>query len=298
MKLSSGPAGPSGEAGVNSNILNINSNVSGVNSTLLNINSTLNNSTLKINSTLNINSTLKINPTLPTVAILSNISSSVLKVVFPLLFILFLVPSVSAEGYTLEEATTNITIDPNGAVHVEESVSYTFDRNYTYVYRMLNISTGESIQNIEGHCSDNACKFRVETVPEGYKLIGELPEPAPKNLTFFISYDHYGAVKVHNDVSEFNMAWGEEWERPLGSLKGSIAFPVKNGNEIRYWTRPTVYTQEENIENNVLNLRTKEIPASHRYEVRAVFPRIESPNSSFVQIDNSEGLEKILAIEK
>ncbi|WP_269850774.1 DUF2207 domain-containing protein [Methanosarcina horonobensis] len=48
-----------------------------------------------------------------------------------------------------------------------------------------------------------------------------------KNLTFFVSYDHYGAVKVHNDTSEFHKHWGEEWEKPLGSLKGSITFPVK-----------------------------------------------------------------------
>lgn len=227
----------------------------------------------------------------------SNINSLALKVAVLLLFALFLVPSVSAKDYTLEEATANITIDPGGVVHVEESISYTFDRNYSYVYRMLNVSTEESIQNIKGYCSDNACKFRVETTPEGYMLIGELPESTPENLTFFVSYDHYGAVKVHNDISEFHKLWGEEWERPMGSLKGSVTFPVKNGTEIRYWTHPAVYTQEENVEHNVLNLRTKEIPPSHWYEIRAVFPRIESPNSSFVQVDDAEKLEEILTIE-
>jgi len=69
-------------------------------------------------------------------------------------------------------------------VHVKESVSYTFDGDYIYVYRMINTSAGESIRNIEGYCSNNSCKFRVETTPEGYKLMGELPEPTPKNLTF------------------------------------------------------------------------------------------------------------------
>ena len=160
------------------------------------------------------------------------------------------------------------------------------------------MSPGESIQNIEGYCSDEACKFSVNPTSEGYELVGSLPNPTPEKVTFFISYDHYGAVKVHSDVSEFHYKlWGEEWEKPLGSLKGSIKLPVKNESEIQYWIHPTGYTQDANVEQNVLNLRTTEIPPNKWYEIRVVFPRIASPNSSLVQVDDEEGLEKILAIE-
>lgn len=163
---------------------------------------------------------------------------------------------------------------------------------------MVNTSTEESIRNIEGHCSDNACKFKVETTPEGYRLIGELPEPTPKNLTFFISYDHYGTVKVHDNISEFQMQWGEEWERPLGNLKVNITFPVNSESEVMFWTHPAVYTEEENLECNVLNLKTKEIPPSHWYKVRAVFSGIEAPNPVLVQVDDTEKLEEILVAER
>lgn len=228
----------------------------------------------------------------------SNINSMVLKITLILLFVFLLVPLASAKYYTLEEAAANITIDPSGVVHVDEAISYTFDGNYSYVYRMLNTSKEESIQNIDGYCSDNACEFRVETIPEGYMLIGELPEPTPENLTFYISYDHYGAVKVHNDTSEFQKRWGEEWERPLGSLKVNITFPVENESEIRYWTHPAGYIQDENLKHNVLNLKTKKIPSSYWYDIRAIFPELKSPNSSFVQADDAEKLEEILAAEK
>lgn len=163
---------------------------------------------------------------------------------------------------------------------------------------MINTSTGESVQNIKGYCSNDSCKFRFETTPEGYKLIGELPDPTPKNLTFFISYDYYGAVKVNDGISEFQMQWGKEWERPLKSLKVNITFPVKNKSEILYWTHPAVYTQEENLKNNTLNLKTKEIPASHWYKIRAVFPRVESSNSGFVKVADAEKIEEILVTEK
>ena len=228
----------------------------------------------------------------------ANINSMALKTAILLLVVLCLVPSASARDYTLEGATTNITIDPSGIVHVEESISYIFEGNYNEVFRKLEVLPGESIQNIKGYCSDEACKFSVNPTSEGYELVGSLPNPTPEKVTFFISYDHYGAVKVHSDVSEFHYKlWGEEWEKPLASLKGSITLPVKNESEIQYWIHPTGYTQDANVEQNVINLRTTEIPSNQWYEIRVAFPRIASPNSSLVQVDDEEGLEKIKSIE-
>ncbi len=228
----------------------------------------------------------------------TNINFTKLKIVVLLLVLLCLVPSASARDYTLEGATTNITIDPSGIVHVEESISYVYEGNYNEVFRKLKVLPGESIQNIKGYCSDEACKFSVNPTSEGYELVGSLPNPTPEKVTFFISYDHYGAVKVHKDVSEFHYKlWGDEWEKPLDSLKGNITLPVKNKSEIQYWIHPTGYTKEENVEHNVINVRTKEIPSNQWYEIRVVFPRITSPNSSLVQVDDEEGLEKIKSIE-
>lgn len=228
----------------------------------------------------------------------SNNGSLVLKAVVLFLVFLCLVPTASARDYTLEGATTNITIDPRGIVHVQEAISYTFEGSYNEVFRKLNVLPGESIQNITGYCSESSCKFSVKEIPEGYELIGSLPNPTPEKVTFFISYDHYGAVKVHSDISEFHYKlWGDEWDKPLGNLRGSIAFPVENESAIQYWVHPTSYTEEVNVENNVLKIRTNEIPAYQWYEVRVVFPRITSPNPNFVQIDDAEGLKEIIAIE-
>ncbi|MGE5456991.1 MAG: DUF2207 domain-containing protein [Methanococcaceae archaeon] len=227
-----------------------------------------------------------------------DIGSLTLKTAILLLLVLCLVPSASARDYALEGATTNITIGTTGIVHVEESISYVFEGHYNEVFRKLEMLPGESIQNIKGYCSDGACNFSINHTSEGYELIGSLPNPTPEKVTFFISYDHYGAVKVHKDISEFHYKlWGEEWEKPLGNLKGSISFPVKNESEIQYWIHPTGYTQEVNVVHNVINLRTTEIPSNQWYEVRVAFPRIASPNSSLVQIDDEDGLEKIKSIE-
>lgn len=224
---------------------------------------------------------------------------TILKVFILLFALLFLISPVSARDYSLQEATTNITVNPNGIVHVEEAISYTFDGDYNEVFRKLPVGQGESIQNITGYCSDNACKFSIQETSEGYELIGSLPNPTPEKVTFFISYDHYGAVKVHRDVSEFHYKlWGEEWDKPLENLRASIAFPVENESKLQYWIHPTRYTAGANVENNVINLEANEIPVNQWYEIRVVFPRIASPNPNFVKIDNAEGLKTILDIEK
>ena len=195
-------------------------------------------------------------------------------------------------------AATNITINPSGIVHVEEAILYLFIGHYNEVFRTIKVSPGESIQNIKGHCSDKSCNFSIIPSSEGYDLVASIPNPTPEKMTFFISYDLYGVIKVHKDVSEFHYKlWGEEWDRPLGSLEGNIIFPVKNENKIQYWIHPIGITQKVNLEHNVINLRTLEIPANQWYEIRATFSRISSPNSTLVQIDNEAGLEKIKSIE-
>jgi uncharacterized membrane protein len=227
-----------------------------------------------------------------------NIGSIAMKAVILLLVVLCLVPSACARDYILEGATTNITVDASGIVHVEESIPYIFQGNYNEIFRKLEVLPGESIQNIKGHCSDETCKISVNPTSEGYELVGSLPNPTPEKLTFFISYDHYGAVKVHKDISEFHYKlWGNEWEKSLAGLRGSITLPVKNESEIQYWIHPTGYTQDANVEHKVINLRTTEIPSSQWYEIRVAFPRIASPNSSLVQIDDEEGLAQIKSIE-
>ncbi|WP_440955952.1 DUF2207 domain-containing protein [Methanosarcina sp. Mfa9] len=228
----------------------------------------------------------------------ADINSRALKAVIILLAVLLLVPSASARNYALEEAEVNITVDPDGIVHVEESISYVFEGNYSEIYRNIRVMPGGSIRNIEGSFKGEACDFSVKTIPEGYELRGKLPDPTPEKVTFLVSYDHCGAVKVHRDVSEFHYKlWGDEWEKPLGSLKGSIKFPVENENELQYWIHPDGYTQEENVKNNVINVRTKRLPPNRWYEIRAVFPRIASPNSSLVIVDDEKTLSKITFIE-
>ncbi|MBN2488456.1 MAG: DUF2207 domain-containing protein [Methanosarcinaceae archaeon] len=222
------------------------------------------------------------------------------KYTFIFLFLSFFVlftSSVSARDYTIESDKINIDIDSNGIVHVEEYITYTFDGTYREVFRRVYPPPGGSIENIQGHCEGGT--FSVVPIPDGYELVGRLPSPTPDDITFVISYDYYRGIIVYDDVSEFHYKlWGEEWEKPLTELTATISFPAGEGDDIQYWLHPNDYTRQSHLEESVINIETGKIPSESWYEIRTVFPRIISPDPNFVSIENENGLEKILAIEK
>ena len=216
-----------------------------------------------------------------------------------LLVFMLLVPSASARDYTLEEVTANITVDSQGITHVEESISYSFDGTYHEVFRQIYPPVEGSIENIRGYCEVYECGFEVVPIAGGYELIGKLPQPTPDKITFVISYDYYRGVKVYNDVSELHFKlWGDEWEKPLNGLTATITLPVENGNNVEYWLHPDDYTKTSSIKGNVIAVNVDHIPSYRWYEIRAVFPRLQSPDPKFVSIQDEDAMEKILAIEK
>lgn len=216
-----------------------------------------------------------------------------------LALLFFLASCASARDYSIDSATAHITVSPEGIVHVEESISYSFEGTYYEVYRQVYPPEGGSIENIRGYCDNGECEFRVVPISGGYELVGTLPQPTPGKVTFVVAYDYYRGVKVYNDISELHYKmWGEEWEKPLDSFTATITLSGGNGDEITYWVHPDDYTTQSNLQNNVISIKSDRIPAYRLYEIRAVYPRIESPDANFVSIQNEDGLDEVLSVEK
>jgi len=216
-----------------------------------------------------------------------------------LLILFFITPAVHAREYSLESGTANITVQSNGLVHVEESITYTFVGTYNEIFRRVYSPPDGYITNIRGYCVDRLCTFDVISVPGGYELIGKLSQPTPQEITFVVSYDYYRGLKVYDDVSELHYKmWGEEWEKPLNRLTANITLPIQDGDTVRYWLHPDTFAKQSTLNGNVITISTNAIPSREYYEIRAVFPRIDSPDSNYVSLQKGNGLNKILAIEK
>ena len=216
-----------------------------------------------------------------------------------LLILLFMTPAAHARDYSLESGNANITVQSNGLVQVEESITYTFVGTFNEVFRRVYSPPDGYITNIRGYCVDRLCTFDVISVPGGYELIGKLSQPTPQEITFVVSYDYYRGLKVYDDVSELHYKmWGDEWEKPLNRLTANITLPIQDGDTVRYWLHPDTFAKQSILNENVITISTNTIPSREYYEIRAVFPRIDSPDSNFVSLQKGNGLDKILAIEK
>ncbi len=214
------------------------------------------------------------------------------------LIFLLLLPIASARDYSLESTVVNITVSPEGIVHVQEFLTYRFDGTFYEVYRQVYSPPGGSIENIQGYCEGDSCDFYVSDIYGGYELVGRLPSPTPENITFVTSYDYYGGLKVYNDVSELHYKfWGDEWEKPVHSLSATVTIVPAEGSEITYWIHPDDYTKKAVMNGNTITLQAGDIPANSWYEIRAIFPRLTSPDSKYVAMYDENAKSKISRME-
>jgi uncharacterized membrane protein len=214
-----------------------------------------------------------------------------------LIALLFLSP-VYARDYSLKKATADVVVNPDGTVHVTESITYSFSGTYKEVFRRVYPPPGGSIRDIEITCLSQPCEGRVDRVSGGYELVGVLPQPTPPEIVFVVSYDYYGGLKVYDDVSELHYKlWGEDWEKPLDHMSAEIHLLPSAGSDAQYWLHPTSYTQSKKMKGNIITVETGRVPPNSWYEIRAVFSRIENPDPAKVRVIEGEGLKEILRIE-
>lgn len=214
------------------------------------------------------------------------------------IILLLLLPMASARDYSLESANVNVTVSPEGIVHVQESLTYRFDGTFSEVYRQVYSPPGGSIENIQGYLEGISSDLYVTEIDGGYELVGRLPSPTPEQVTFVTSYDYYGGLKVYNDVSELHYKfWGDQWEKPLNGLSATVTILPANGSGITYWIHPNDYTKTATIKGNTIAVQAGEIPANRWYEIRAIFPSLTSPDSRYVSIYNHNAKFQIFRIE-
>jgi uncharacterized membrane protein len=215
-----------------------------------------------------------------------------------ILMLLLTVPQAHARDYSLKQATAFVDVDPDGVVHVTETITYEFQGTYYEVFRVVNPPPGGSIGDIEIKCQPQPCQSRVDRVKGGYELVGVLPQPTPHEIKFIVSYIYLGGLKIYDDISELHYKmWGDEWEKTLGKIETTINLPPTASFYTQYWLHPPSLTLQDNIVGNQITVTTGEIPGNTWYEIRAVFPRIANPDPGKVNIQGGSGLEKILKIE-
>ncbi|WNY23744.1 hypothetical protein MmiHf6_10590 [Methanimicrococcus hongohii] len=229
---------------------------------------------------------------------------------------LLLLLSSQAFAYTMENADVNITVDEKGIVYVHETIKFRTGEGeqFTEAYRFIQTNSDITIQNATGYLEGyENLLFYVQPVQGGYELICKLPQPNPREVTFVLSYEYYGGINVYDDITEFNYnIWGNNWGEPIQNLNANITFlgvlnqTIDGENTVLYWSHPYAYTTEfsDKVVNSTADEKTisftfnaQDIPSYTRCDVRIVYPRLDSPDSTYVNIIRGNGLDTILEEE-
>jgi len=175
---------------------------------------------------------------------------SFLILLFAGVLVLGLTQTVQARDYGLEIAQIDVFLYENGSMYVQEDIGYWLEGCYSELFRTHNIHYGYSsdqpyLESVDGSC-DPDCRI----IDKPNELAGNFGTICDQNPTLFVDSHILNGVVLGQDVAELHYKiWGEDWEKTLGTLQGSITLPIST-DKVDVFFNPyqkVSYTTQDNI---------------------------------------------------
>src|SRR3989338_652969 len=212
-----------------------------------------------------------------------------------ILLLLLLSTTVLAKSYSLNKVFTDYTIQENGHIKVKETLDFSFEGQFSYVYRDFEVKN-EKISNIEVFVNGKETDFKVTELENEINV--NIPITArDEKKQIIILYELDYALKAYDDVAEFYWkVWPDEWEIPVPDLEGKISLPERVADPLEVYTygHPKLEGKIGLSENQNIVFQSFNVPQKQWVEVRAVFPRKLLKSTEFVQVISGNGLQKII----
>ena len=219
--------------------------------------------------------------------------ASRLALVFLLLALL--AGGASAKYFNLPGATFDAAIHPDGSVFVVETISFDFHGDFSFAYRTFPPGDWE-LSDVKVEENGKPLPFEDEIVDNERKIAWHY-KASDERKTFLLSYSLKNAVKVYDDVAEFNWkVWGDSWAEPVRKLSGSYMLPkpVKSPKDVYTWGHPDLNGKIGMASDNLqLLFEVLDVPARQWVEVRMAFPRAVLSSTGGAKVMPGQGLEKI-----
>ena len=208
-----------------------------------------------------------------------NMKNKALAVLLVSIFILSLLPAVSAVDYSLPYANVDIEVYDNGLINVYEEIDYHFDSSANGVYRDIPLKKNQTIENLKVRTEGAYCDYKVlkKDGQERIKIYLYKDKAKTKKISsgtdvkVYLQYDFTHVVKVYNDVGELQYkVWGDEWEEDLGQLDATIRFP--NNKKLEYWINPAYSNAKAKWDNGNLLITCDGVSEGKYVEARAIIP--------------------------
>ena len=219
-----------------------------------------------------------------------------------MLIIFLILPFVLAKSYTVDKANIDIVVNPDASLDIDEKITFNFNGPFTFAYRDFALSD-ERLSDIKVYDVTNGQKtpltYDLTTLASFNKRIKWFYDANNEKKEFLISYKLTNALKVYDDVTEFNWKiWGDGWDHSVQDIEGTFDLPgIIDSNEVYTWGHPQLNGKIGFMNNKTIIFQTLDVPAYQWVELRVAFPsRILSSNSEGKYI-GGEGLQNIIEEE-
>ena len=190
------------------------------------------------------------------------------NLLLPLLFLLLLLPLVSAKSYTLDKANIDIAVDDDSALLINESIVFTFSGPFTFAFRDIDY-TDQQISDVKVYdVTDSGLvplKFEFTDLNSNTKRVKWYYSAQDTKKTFLISYRLTNAMTVYSDVAEFNWKiWGSGWDHPLSDIEGTFHLPkkAKSNLDVYTWGHPDLNGKIAIKDNQTMIFQAFNIPTT------------------------------------
>ena len=229
--------------------------------------------------------------------------------------IIFIQNKVEAKSYHIEDMDIQASINQDGSVAVEQTLTYKFNGQYNGIYITVpynktdsqyadiiknnkinnNLYTGsgitvESVSKIVGNGEipyNNSSYGRngqdgiytIEHTPQVYKVKVYSPSNS-ETKTFKINYTIKNLCVSHNDTAELYYNFiGGDWECAINKLNIDVYIPA-NKSEIKVWGHGPYNGKSEIISNTHANFKVNNVQAGEYVAARVLFDNSNIPNST------------------
>lgn len=226
----------------------------------------------------------------------------VLGIILLFLILISAISLASAEdhSYSIEHSWIDLTVGSNGLLHVNETLQYSFDGEFSGVYRDITIRDGQNISNIKVS-ADGAYPVLKQEDQDGNKhLTINLYSDAAHTkkikdceVKVTLNYDFSGVVTLYNDTGllQYNM-WGKKWDSGVGGIDLKIHTPGDKNNEI-YFT-PLDLIKSNNTQGNLITATTGSVSEDTVCGFVLLMPLDDFNNASYARHLNENGKEQVL----
>jgi uncharacterized membrane protein len=233
------------------------------------------------------------------------------------LLVLTVAPALPAQArsFWMGAADVEVVVQPDGSLHVIETLSIDFTGSYSGSYRDIRVRRGETVTVLTvadesgamqpGGCTTLGCSspagtYGVTSVSGAERVVWHHSSRDQRRV-FTITYVMTGVATAYDDVVDVNLqVWGDQWAVGVSRLTARIVIPTgANPGEVKVWGHPSTVSGSTSLGDDLVSpsLQASGVPPNQWVELRTTFPTALLANTAGARVRAGEGLQAILEEE-